>query len=49
VNIPEDLAERVPGSARYAEERERAICRYCESQGFSRKKLKGVISALKSS
>lgn len=48
VKIPGDLAEKIPDAARSVEERERAICEYCDNRGFSRKKLKGVIGAYKS-
>jgi 4-hydroxy-4-methyl-2-oxoglutarate aldolase len=48
VKIPGDLAERIPEAARYVEDRERIICEHCNSRGFSREKLKGVITPDKS-
>jgi|HubBroStandDraft_1064217.scaffolds.fasta_scaffold94292_2 4-hydroxy-4-methyl-2-oxoglutarate aldolase len=44
VSIPADLAGRIPDAARRVVERERVICEYCASRGFSREKLRGVIN-----
>jgi 4-hydroxy-4-methyl-2-oxoglutarate aldolase len=45
VLIPPDQAVDIPEIARRFLAREEAICRYCNSRGFSRRDLKGVISA----
>ena len=45
VSIPAEIAGKVPDAATRVVERERAICEYCGSRGFSREKLRGVIGA----
>jgi 4-hydroxy-4-methyl-2-oxoglutarate aldolase len=45
VSIPADLADRVPEAARRAMERERKVCEYCSTSGFSRLSLRDRISA----
>jgi 4-hydroxy-4-methyl-2-oxoglutarate aldolase len=45
VSIPADLADRVPDVARRVMERERKVCDYCNSSGFSRSNLRDKISA----
>jgi 4-hydroxy-4-methyl-2-oxoglutarate aldolase len=45
VLIPPDLAPEIPEVARRFLAREESICRYCNSRGFSREDLRGVISA----
>jgi 4-hydroxy-4-methyl-2-oxoglutarate aldolase len=45
VGIPADLADKVLEAARCVTERERKVCEYCKSRGFSRAKLRETISA----
>jgi regulator of RNase E activity RraA len=45
VSLPAEIAGKIPDAATRVVERERAICEYCGSRGFSREKLRGVIGA----
>jgi len=45
VSIPPELAEKVADAAKCVTERERNVCEYCNSRGFTRSKLRDTISA----